>query len=98
MIKNRQVTTKCLPVAVKCLPWNKLIIIDNIDSMIDHQFPRSKELLIDDDRQEVINHCQKIFWKTFRTIIMTDNCLQTIFEMHLLLVNIHVSQNYPTVN
>lgn len=29
---------------------------------------------------------------------MTDNCLQTIFEMHLLTLNIHISQNYPTVN
>lgn len=54
---------KCLTFAVKCLPGNYLIINNYIDSMIDHRFRRSKELLIDDDRQEVINHCQNIFLK-----------------------------------
>lgn len=50
--------------AVKCLPGNYLIINNYIDSMIDHRFRRSKDLFIDNDRQEVIVHCQKYFQKT----------------------------------
>lgn len=57
-------TNKCLTFAVKCLPGNYLIINNYIDSMIDHRFRRSKDLFIDNDRQEVIVHCQKYFQKT----------------------------------
>lgn len=49
---------------LKCIPQNEIIFIN---SMIDDRLRRSKDLFIDDDRQEDIVHCRNnIFGKHFK--------------------------------